>query len=179
MARTKGKGLNHHGDDGEAQGIARRRDSSTPSLPSASTVRIADIKIGQRHRKDMGDIAALAASMAELELLHPVVITPDGQLIAGERRLRAAESLGWTEIPVTIIDLDSVVRGEFAENTCRKDFTESPRRIDGWHQRPGRRRGLQHRSAIRRAARRDPQGAHARCSGPRLRAARRCARRHR
>src|SRR5262249_40158356 len=50
---------------------------------------------------------------------------PDGQLIAGARRLRAAESLGWTEIPVTVIDLDSVVRGEFAENVHRKDFTLS------------------------------------------------------
>jgi hypothetical protein len=37
MARTKGKGLNHH-DDGEARGIAWR-DSSTPSLPSTSTER--------------------------------------------------------------------------------------------------------------------------------------------
>jgi ParB family chromosome partitioning protein len=88
-------------------------------------LRIADIKIGERHRKDMGDIAALAASVAEVGLLHPVVITPDGELIAGGRRLRAAESLGWTEIPVTVIDLDSVVRGEFAENTIRKDFTLS------------------------------------------------------
>jgi hypothetical protein len=34
VARRKGSGLNHHGDDGEAQGIASRGDSSTPSLPS-------------------------------------------------------------------------------------------------------------------------------------------------
>jgi hypothetical protein len=86
---------------------------------------IATIKIGQRHRKDIGDVGPLAASMGELGLLHPVVITPDGKLIAGQRRVRAAESLGWTKIPVTVIDLDSVLRGEFAENTCRKDFTLS------------------------------------------------------
>jgi N6-adenosine-specific RNA methylase IME4 len=46
-------------------------------------------------------------------------------LIAGERRLRAAQQLGWTEIPVTVVDLDSVARGEFAENALRKDFTLS------------------------------------------------------
>jgi ParB-like chromosome segregation protein Spo0J len=46
-------------------------------------------------------------------------------LVAGERRLRACEQLGWNEIPVTVIDLDSVVRGEFAENAYRKDFTLS------------------------------------------------------
>src|SRR5260221_9087888 len=46
-------------------------------------------------------------------------------LIAGERRVRAAQELGWTEIPVTVVDLDAVVRGEFAENVTRKDFTLS------------------------------------------------------
>jgi N6-adenosine-specific RNA methylase IME4 len=91
-----------------------------------STIAIEAIKIGKRHRKDMGDIAGLAASMAsEVGLLHPVVITPDGELIAGERRLRAGESLGWTEIPVTVIDLKEVVRGEYAENAYHKPFTLS------------------------------------------------------
>jgi N6-adenosine-specific RNA methylase IME4 len=96
----------------------------TPS-PNAKSWRVIDIIVGERHRKDMGDIAGLAASIHELGLLHPIVITPDGELIAGERRLRAAESLGWSEIPVTVVDLDSIVRGEFAENTFRKDFTLS------------------------------------------------------
>src|SRR6516162_8097907 len=58
---------------------------------------IDSIRVGPRHRRDMGDIAGLAASIAELGLLHPVVIRPDGFLIAGERRLRAARKLGWTE----------------------------------------------------------------------------------
>jgi N6-adenosine-specific RNA methylase IME4 len=57
--------------------------------------------------------------------LQPIVITPDGRLIAGDRRLRAAEQLGWTEVPVTVVDLDAIVRGEFAENAVRKDFTLS------------------------------------------------------
>ena len=86
---------------------------------------IADIRIGPRHRKDMDDIDGLAASMAEHGLLHPVVVTPNGELIAGERRLRAAESLGWGQIPVTVVDLDSIVHGEYAENAHRKDFTLS------------------------------------------------------
>jgi N6-adenosine-specific RNA methylase IME4/ParB-like chromosome segregation protein Spo0J len=85
------------------------------------------IRVGTRHRRDMGDIAGLAASMAELGLLQPVVVRPDGLLIAGERRLRAAESNGWKEkeIPVTVVDLDNIARGEFAENAIRKDFTLS------------------------------------------------------
>ena len=73
----------------------------------------------------MGDIEELAASIAELGLLQPIVVRPDGKLIAGERRLRAAKLLGWTSIPVNVVDLDAVVRGEFAENAVRKDFTLS------------------------------------------------------
>jgi N6-adenosine-specific RNA methylase IME4 len=89
------------------------------------TIPIARIRVGKRHRKDLGDIAGLAAAIRELGLLHPVVVRPDGMLIAGARRLRAVEQLGWTEIPVTVVDLDSIVRGEFAENAMRKDFTLS------------------------------------------------------
>jgi ParB family chromosome partitioning protein len=83
------------------------------------------IEIGERHRRDLGDIAALAESIRNVGLLHPPVITPGGKLIAGERRLEACKLLGWKEIPVTVIDLESVVRGEFAENTHRKNFTLS------------------------------------------------------
>src|SRR5258706_549672 len=87
---------------------------------------INQIRVGKRHRKDPGDIAGLAASMAEPGgLLHPIVVRPDGRLIAGERRLRAAKLLGWTEIPITVVALDDIVRGEFAENTHRKNFTLS------------------------------------------------------
>jgi ParB-like nuclease domain len=69
------------------------------------------IRVGERHRKDMGDVSALAASMRELGLLHPVVVRPDGTLIAGERRLPAAEQLGWTENPRHCRRADSRVLG--------------------------------------------------------------------
>jgi N6-adenosine-specific RNA methylase IME4 len=91
----------------------------------AFTRPIDEVIVGERHRRDMGDIASLAASMAELGLLQPIVVRPDGILIAGERRLRAAQQLGWKEIPISVVDLDAVVRGEFAENAVRKDFTLS------------------------------------------------------
>ena len=52
-----------------------------------SDIRAIDsIAIGGRHRRDMGDIASLAASIAQLGLLHPVVVNQKGELIAGERR---------------------------------------------------------------------------------------------
>jgi signal transduction histidine kinase len=87
--------------------------------------RIDSIKVGPRHRKDLGDIDALARSIESVGLLHPVVIRNDGTLIAGERRFEACKRLGWDEIPVTTIDLAEIVRGELAENAERKDFLPS------------------------------------------------------
>ncbi len=88
-------------------------------------VEIAKVKIGPRFRRDLGSVESLAASIREVGLLHPVVLTKDGQLIAGKRRIEAAKLLEWTEIPATMIDLKEIVKGEFAENVARKDFTPS------------------------------------------------------
>jgi ParB-like nuclease domain len=105
-----------------------KAEAATPQ----ATLPLGQIVVGQRHRRDMGDIAELAASIAEIGLLHPVVARPDGTLIAGERRLRAAELLGWGEIPVTIVDLDAVVKGEFAESACRLlEKMDNTRRANG------------------------------------------------
>ena len=96
---------------------------AVPARPA--TIAIDRIIIGARHRKDMGDIDGLATSIFEHGLLHPVVIQPDGTLIAGERRLRAFQWLGRTEIPVTVVDIDEPENGGAAENFDRKDFTLS------------------------------------------------------
>jgi len=67
----------------------------------------------------------LAASIVEVGLLHPVVVTQSGRLIAGQRRLQACRQLGWTQIPVTIVDLLQAARGEAHENFVRKDLLPS------------------------------------------------------
>ena len=86
------------------------------------------ILIGERHRKDMGDLEGLAASIATVGLLHPPVITEDGRLICGERRVLAMRDiLRWTTIPVIVLQVSSIVAGEYAENEIRKDFTPSER----------------------------------------------------
>lgn len=90
-------------------------------------IRIDDIEIGERFRKDLGDIGDLAQSIAGIGLLHPIVVTPDMRLIAGQRRIAACQSLGLTEIEATVLDIDNIVKGEFAENEQRKDFTWSER----------------------------------------------------
>ena len=37
---------------------------------------IDDIRVGDRHRRHLGDVGALASSIADVGLLHPVVVTP-------------------------------------------------------------------------------------------------------
>jgi ParB-like nuclease domain len=78
-------------------------------------IAIAEIVIAERHRQDMGDIAELAANIEKTGLLHPIVISPSGRLIAGTRRIRAFEALGRERIPVTIIDLEQLAEGEQVE----------------------------------------------------------------
>jgi ParB-like chromosome segregation protein Spo0J len=91
----------------------------------ATTIALADVIVGKRHRLDMGDIDAFAARIAKLGLIQPIAITPDRTLIDGGRRLEAYKRLGRTEIPVHVIPLDEIVSGEFAANVDRKDFLPS------------------------------------------------------
>lgn len=90
---------------------------------------IAEISIGTRVRKDPGDLAALADSIGRLGMLHPIVIAPTGDLLAGWRRLEAAKLLGLEEVPVRIAmdvaDLHDALAVESDENAMRKDFTPS------------------------------------------------------
>ena len=59
-------------------------------------VNIADIVIGERARQNPNqDIEKLAASIQDVGLLHPVVITPGMDLVAGHRRILACQSLGY------------------------------------------------------------------------------------
>jgi ParB family transcriptional regulator, chromosome partitioning protein len=72
-------------------------------------------------------LADLEASLSANGLLQPIVVRPIGdhyELIAGERRLRAATNLGWTEIPALVKDMDdraSLVMA-LVENLQRTDL---------------------------------------------------------
>lgn len=87
------------------------------------------IEVLDRHRQELGDIDALAASIRYSGLLHPVVVTREGRLVAGQRRLEAVRQLGWAEVPVRIAwSVDSardLLLAERDENTCRKPMTAS------------------------------------------------------
>jgi ParB family chromosome partitioning protein len=54
----------------------------------------------------MGDIEGLAASIAEIGLLHPITVDENGLLLAGARRLAACKQLGLETIEVRIVRCD-------------------------------------------------------------------------
>lgn len=91
-------------------------------------VKIAEIVIGERIRKDLGNLEALAELIEEVGLLQPIGITPDYRLVFGERRLRVCRDiLGRETIPARIVPVESMLLGQIAENTMRKDYTVSER----------------------------------------------------
>jgi ParB family chromosome partitioning protein len=96
-------------------------------FPAIQHLPLEQIRVGPRHRHDMGDLQALADSISEIGLLQPIGVTADFALVFGERRLRAARILGWTTVPARIVDVPSIVAGEYAENEVRKGFTPSER----------------------------------------------------
>ncbi len=58
--------------------------------------------VGKRHRTDLGDLDALAASIDRDGLLQPLTITIDGVLVCGARRLAAIKMLGWRTVSVWV-----------------------------------------------------------------------------
>lgn len=95
-------------------------------------MRVADIRVGDRRRKDYGDIDGLAANIEKRGLLHPIVIDDDDHkhLVAGGRRLDAVKRLGWDKVPVRLLGTltESERREiELEENIHRKNLTRDER----------------------------------------------------
>jgi ParB family transcriptional regulator, chromosome partitioning protein len=62
-----------------------------------------------RREFDPSELAELEASLKASGLLQPITVRPRGdayELIAGERRLRAASNVGWDEISAIVRDFD-------------------------------------------------------------------------
>jgi ParB family transcriptional regulator, chromosome partitioning protein len=96
---------------------------------NSKPVAIHDIVVGERYRKDLGDLEPLKASITELGLLHPVVIDGERRLLVGGRRLEACKQLGMLTIPAvtaaSLSDLRQRVMAEKDENVCREPFKPS------------------------------------------------------
>ncbi|MFC5473220.1 ParB/RepB/Spo0J family partition protein [Paraherbaspirillum soli] len=89
-------------------------------------------KYQPRTRMDEGALAELASSIKEQGLLQPILVRPIAlhngaqhyEIIAGERRYRAAQLAGLIEVPVLVKDVDDQTTAAMAliENMQREDL---------------------------------------------------------
>ncbi len=84
----------------------------------------------EQPRREIGDLTELANSIREKGVLEPLLVKPNSRtgtwmIVAGERRWRASQLAGLTEVPCIELDLDEKGVAEIAliENLQRKDLT--------------------------------------------------------
>lgn len=84
----------------------------------------------EQPRVEIGDLTELSGSIRDKGVLEPILVKPNPQtgtwmIIAGERRWRAANLAGLTEMPCVELDIDEKDIAEIAliENLQRKDLT--------------------------------------------------------
>ena len=81
-----------------------------------------------RSQMDEGALVELTASIEASGLLQPVIVRPRNgkfELIAGERRWRAIQRLGWAKIPAVVKEVDdrTLLTLALIENLQRHDLT--------------------------------------------------------
>jgi ParB/RepB/Spo0J family partition protein len=108
------------------------------SVSTIQSILIDSIFVGERERKDLGDIEGTAASIAKDGLWHPIIIMRNGELVAGYRRLTACKMLGHTHVLAHIFE-DLTPREQkrirINENKKRKDLNieEDAAAISDYH----------------------------------------------
>jgi ParB family transcriptional regulator, chromosome partitioning protein len=111
---------------GSTTGLASSDEGALKSIPIAQ---IARNPFQPRQEFNAEDLAELQESLKASGLLQPITVRrrpgKDGfELIAGERRLRAAVKLGWKEIPAIIKEIDdrTILTLALVENLQRTDL---------------------------------------------------------
>jgi ParB family chromosome partitioning protein len=107
-------------------------DDAAPLVPGApSTLNVKDMQAGKyqpRTRMDEEALNELSASIKAQGLLQAILVRPIGsgkyEIIAGERRFRAAQLAGLDEVPVLVKDVNDEAAAAMAliENIQREDL---------------------------------------------------------
>ena len=132
MATKKLKGLGRGLD-----ALLGGGDFASPEVNTPTSLPVTQMQAGKyqpRTRMDEGALNELAASIKAQGLMQPILVRPIGQdtlsglvkyeIIAGERRFRASQLAGLTEVPVLVRDVDDLAAAAMAliENIQREDL---------------------------------------------------------
>ncbi|HTH41399.1 MAG TPA: ParB/RepB/Spo0J family partition protein [Rhodocyclaceae bacterium] len=118
------------------KGLGRGLDAllaanNTPEGSKQDTLPVGALQPGKyqpRTRMDPGSLEELAASIKSQGLIQPISVRPIGndryEIIAGERRWRASQIAGLTEVPVLIREIpdDAALAMSLIENIQREDL---------------------------------------------------------
>jgi len=123
---------------GLGRGLSALLDEAAASGQDGPAPGLRDLPIEMVHRNPNqprmdfsgGDLDTLAASIREKGVLQPILVRPspetpgEYQLVAGERRWRAAQQAGLRDIPALVRDLDDLATLEIGiiENVQRIDL---------------------------------------------------------
>ena len=106
-------------------------DDTAPRKDAMASLPVGSIRPGKyqpRTRMDQQALAELAASIRAQGLMQPLLVRPVGrdqyELIAGERRWRAAQLAGLTEVPALVRDVqdNAALAMALIENIQREDL---------------------------------------------------------
>lgn len=113
-------------------GLGSLFEDNAAEIQTKKTIRLSDIEPNRNQpRKNFDDaaISALADSIREHGMLQPILVRPlpdsnNYQIVAGERRWRAARMLCLNEIPVIVRELSDLETAQIAliENLQREDL---------------------------------------------------------
>lgn len=112
-------------------GLGAFLEDNSSDLQTKLTLRVSEIepnKAQPRRNFDDESLASLADSIRQRGVLQPLLVRPVNggmyQIIAGERRWRAARMLGLDEVPVIVMDIDDMETMQLAlvENLQRENL---------------------------------------------------------
>lgn len=110
-------------------------DLGGPNRPGARGPMLAELLVRDiepdpdQPRKNLGDVSDLAASIREIGLIQPIIVTVAGyeryRILAGERRFAAARLAGLERVPAIVRTVEEHQRLELqlVENLHRKDLS--------------------------------------------------------
>src|SRR3989338_3571165 len=129
MATKKSKGLGMGLEALLGPKVSDTAPASTEGAPSVLRLDLMQAgKYQPRTRMDEGSLYELAESIKAQDIMQPILVRPVGggryEIIAGERRSRAAKLAGLTEVPVLVKDVPDEAAAAMAliENIQREDL---------------------------------------------------------
>lgn len=123
-----GRGLNAlMGDLAREEPVGAGKDGASPGVRSLPVGSLTPHPGQPRRHFEENALEELAQSIAQRGVLQPIVVRPHGtgyQIVAGERRWRAAQRARLHEVPVIVRDFDDTETLEVAlvENIQRQDL---------------------------------------------------------